>query len=42
MPFFTYNEFKKFIAFEDDILYKTMYDTLYYCGLRKGEVRALT
>ena len=42
MLFFNYEEFKKFISVEKDILYKTMYETFYYCGLRKGELRALT
>lgn len=42
MLFFTYEEFKKFISVEDDILYRTMYETLYYCGLRRGELRGLT
>ena len=42
MLFFTYNEFKKFISVEDDILFKTMYETFYYCGLRRGELRGLT
>lgn len=32
MLFFTYEEFKSFISVEEDILYKTMYETLYYCG----------
>lgn len=42
MLFFTYEEFKKFISVEDDILYKTLFETLYYCGLRRGELRGLT
>ena len=42
MLFFTYDEFKKFISVENDILYKTMFETLYYCGLRRGELRGLT
>ena len=42
MLFFTYEEFKKFISVEDDILFKTMFETLYYCGLRRGELRGLT
>lgn len=42
MLFFTLDEFKKFISFEKDIKYKCLYETLYYCGLRKGEARALT
>ena len=28
MLFFTYEEFKSFISVEEDILYKTMYETL--------------
>ena len=40
--FFTYEEFKKFISVEDDILFKTLFETLYYCGLRRGELRRLT
>lgn len=42
MLFFTYEEFKKFISVEDDILFKTLFETLYYCGLRRGELRGLT
>ena len=30
MLFFTYEEFKKFISVEKDILYKTMYETFYW------------
>ncbi len=42
MLFFTYEEFKKFISVEDDILFKILFETLYYCGLRRGELRGLT
>ena len=42
MQFYTYEEFKKFISVEDDLKYKSIFETLYYCGLRKGELRALT
>ena len=42
MNFFTYKEFITFISTESDLLYKTFFETLYYCGLRKGEARALT
>ena len=42
MDFYTLEEFKKFISYEDDIKFKCLYETLYYCGLRKGEARALT
>ena len=42
MDFYTLEEFKKFISNEDNIKFKCLYETLYYCGLRKGEARALT
>ena len=42
MDFYTYEEFKKFISYEDNLKYKTLFETLYYCGLRRGEIRALT
>ena len=42
MLFYTLEEFKKFISFEDDIKYKCLFETLYYCGLRRGEARAIT
>lgn len=36
------DEFKRFIDVIDDPMYKTAYMILYYMGLRKGELRALT
>ena len=42
MLFFTYEEFQRFIAVEDDIRFKCLFETLYYCGLRRGEARGLT
>ncbi len=42
MDFFTLEEFKKFISCETDLKYKCLFETLYYCGLRKGEARAIT
>ena len=41
MQFWTFEEFNKFISVENDLTYKTFFETLYYCGLRKGEARAL-
>ena len=41
MEFWTYEEFDKFIKVEDDLTFKCLFKTLYYCGLRKGEARAL-
>lgn len=42
MMYFTYEQFKKFLSVEDDLKYRTMYEILYYCGLRRGELRGLT
>jgi len=41
MSFWTYEEFLKFIAVEEEIKYKAFFELLYYCGLRKGEANAL-
>lgn len=41
MEFWTYEEFNKFISEEDDLTFKCLFKTLYFCGLRKGEARAL-
>lgn len=38
---FTYEEFKKFISVEKDIKWKGTFEILYYCGLRRGELRGL-
>lgn len=42
MDFYTLEEFKQFISCENDLKFKCLYETLYYCGLRRGEARALT
>ena len=42
MDFYTLEEFKRFISNEDNLKFKCLYETLYYCGLRRGEARALT
>lgn len=42
MEFYTYDEFKHFISFEDDLKYICIFETLYYMGCRKGELRGLT
>lgn len=42
MQFYTFEEFKKFISVEEDLRFKTLFKTLYYCGLRRGELRGLT
>lgn len=40
--YITHDEFNKFISFIDDIQWKTFFIFLYYTGMRKGEVQALT
>lgn len=42
MLFYTYEEFKKFISVEEDLKFKTLFETLYFCGLRRGELKGLT
>lgn len=39
--FLTYDEFNRFISCVDDIVYYTLFDLLYYTGMRKGEILAL-
>lgn len=36
------SEFEKFIAAVDDLKYKALFTTLYYCGCRVGELQTLT
>lgn len=42
MDYWTLEEFKQFISVIDDDFYLTLFMTLYYSGMRKGEVLALT
>lgn len=39
--FWTFDEYKSFIAKVDDLVYKTFFETLYFTGLRQGECLAL-
>jgi integrase len=41
MDYYTLDEFKQFISCEDDLKFKCFFETLYFCGLRRGEARAL-
>ena len=41
MVYYTPQEFYKFIDIVDDIRFKCLFKTLYYCGLRRGEARGL-
>lgn len=42
MEFYTYEEFKKFISCAEDIKTKALFEVLYFCGTRRGELRGLT
>ena len=41
MQFWTNEEYRQFIAIEDDLMFRTFFKTLYFCGFRHGEIRAL-
>lgn len=40
--FWTKEEFDRFISVETDLRFRAAFETLYYCGLRSGELRGLT
>lgn len=42
MKFYTWEEFKQFLSVIDDIKWKCVFEVLYFCGLRKGELLGLT
>ncbi len=42
MLFFTKDEYKKFSSVIDELLWTTVFNTLFYCGIRQGELQALT
>ncbi|CCY45085.1 dNA integration/recombination/inversion protein [Clostridium sp. CAG:1193] len=42
MQFYTWEEFKQFISVIDDIKWKALFEVLFFCGLRRGELRGLT
>ncbi len=42
MKFYTYEEFIKYLAVENDLMYICLFEILYYCGLRRGELLGLT
>ena len=42
MVYYTYDEFKKFISYEDDPRWKCVFEILYHCGLRNDELNGLT
>lgn len=42
MDYYTYEEFKQFISMIDNFEWKCLFEVLYFCGLRRGELRGLT
>ena len=42
MSHYTYDDFKKFISFAQNLKTKTIFEILYYCGLRQRELKVLT
>lgn len=42
MQFYTWEEFKQFLSVIDDIKWKSLFEVLYFCGLRRGELRGLS
>ena len=42
MKYYTWEEFKQFISVVDDIKWKTLFEILFFCGLRRGELRGLS
>lgn len=42
VDFYTISEFNMFISVVDDIRFKLLFMTMFYCGLRPGEANALT
>ena len=41
MNFYNWEEFNKFISVEKELKWICLFETLYYCGLRRGELRGL-
>lgn len=41
MKFYTWKEFKQFVSVIDDIKWKALFEVLFLCGLRRGELRGL-
>lgn len=42
MKFYTWEKFKQFVSVIDDIKWKALFEVLFFCGLRRGELRGLT
>ena len=42
MQFYTWEEFKQFLSVIDDIKWRALFEVLFFCGLRRGELRGLS
>ena len=42
MDFYTWEEFKQFLSVIGDLKFRCLFETLYYCGLRRGELMGLS
>lgn len=42
MSFYTLEEFQRFLSVETDLKFRCAFQTLFYCGLRNGDLRGLT
>lgn len=42
MQFYTWEEYKQFLSVIDDIKWNALFEVLYFCGLRRGELRDLS
>lgn len=42
MLFYTFDEFQRFLSIENNLRFRCAFQTLFYCGLRNGELRGLT
>lgn len=42
MLFYTLDEFQRFLSLETNLKFRCAFQTLFYCGLRNGELRGLT
>ena len=41
MSFYTPEEFQKFLSVENDVKFICAFQTLFYCGLRNGELKRI-
>ena len=42
MQFYTWEEFKQFISVINNIKWRSLFEVLFFCGLRRGELLGLT